>query len=37
MVVIQADPNIDPRFIIRAPADTTAYKIRRIPPQACAE
>jgi hypothetical protein len=37
MVVIQADPNVDPRFIIRAPADTTAYKIRRIPPTACAD
>ena len=37
MVVIQADPNVDPRFVIRGPADTTAYKIRRIPPPACAD
>jgi hypothetical protein len=37
MVVIQADPSIDPRFVVRAPADTSAHKIRRIPPQACAD
>ena len=35
MVVIQADPNIDPRFVMRAPADTSAHMIRRIPPQTC--
>jgi hypothetical protein len=37
MVVIQVDPNVDPRFIIRAPADTTAYKIRRFSPPVCAD
>jgi hypothetical protein len=37
MVVIQADPNVDPKFIIRAPADTSAHKIRRIAPPACAD
>ena len=37
MVVIQADPNIDPKFVVRAPADTSAHKIRRIPPTACAD
>jgi hypothetical protein len=36
MVVMQADPKVDPKFVIRAPEDTSAYKIRRIPPPACA-
>jgi hypothetical protein len=37
MVVIQADPKVDPKFVIRAPVDTSAYKIRRIQPQVCAD
>ena len=37
MVVIQADPSIDPKFVQRAPADTSGMKIRRIPPPACAD
>ena len=37
MVVIQADPNVDPKFVIHAPVDTSAYKIRRIQPRACAD
>ena len=37
MVVIQADPNIDPKFVIRAPVDSSTMKIRRIPPATCAE
>jgi hypothetical protein len=37
MVVIQANPNIDPKFVVRAPPDTSAHKIRRIPPTACAD
>ena len=37
MVVIQADPNIDPKFVIRAPVDSSTMKIRRIPPLTCAE
>jgi hypothetical protein len=37
MVVIQADPNIDPKFVIRAPDDSSTMKIRRIPPATCAE
>ena len=37
MVVIQADPEVDPKFVIRAPAETSRFKIRRIPPAACAD
>ena len=37
MVVIQADPDVDPRFVVRTPADSTDLKIRRIPPPACAD
>ena len=37
MVVIRADPNVDPRFVIRAPANTSGFKIRRIEPPACAD
>jgi hypothetical protein len=37
MVVIQADPTVDPRFVIHAPADTSGFKIRRIQPKVCAD
>ena len=37
MVVIQADPSIDPKFVHHPPADTSGMKIRRIPPPACAD
>ena len=38
MVVIQADPNVDPRMIRRPPPDAaTAAHIKRIAPTACAE
>jgi hypothetical protein len=37
MVVIRADPEVDPKFVVRAPVDTSAYKIRRIQPQVCAD
>ena len=37
MVVIQADPEVDPRFVIRGPEDTSAFKIRRIAPTTCAD
>jgi hypothetical protein len=37
MVVIQADPKVDPGFVIRGPEDTSAFKIRRIAPPTCAD
>ena len=37
MVVIQADPNIDPKIVVRPPVDSGTSKIRRIVPSACAE
>jgi hypothetical protein len=37
MVVIQADPNVDPKFVHRAPEDTSGLKIRVIPPASCAD
>lgn len=37
MVVMQADPKIDPGFVRTAPVDTSGMKIRRIPPGACAD
>ena len=35
MTVIPADPNIDPKMIIRRPPDDTRYTIRVIPPPLC--
>jgi hypothetical protein len=37
LVVIQADPNVDPKFVHRAPEDTSGLKIRVIPPASCAD
>ena len=37
MVVIQADPSLDPKFVIRAPVDSSTQKILRIPPATCVE
>jgi hypothetical protein len=37
MVVILADPKVDPDFVRTAPVDTSGMKIRRIAPDACAE
>lgn len=35
MRVIQADPTIDPKMVLQAPAGNTDYKIRRIEPPFC--
>ena len=37
MVVIEADPNIDPKILVPPSADSGTAKIRRIVPSACAE
>jgi hypothetical protein len=37
MVVIQADPQVDPKMVIRPRESTTTLHIKKIPPAACAE
>ena len=37
MVVIQADPSIDPKILVPPPADPGTSKIRRIVPPVCVE
>ena len=37
MVVIQADPGIDPKILVPPPVDAGTSKIRRIVPPACTE
>ena len=37
MVVIEADPSIDPKILVPPPADSGTAKIRRIVPPACAQ
>ena len=37
MVVIPVDDSIDPKFVHRAPEDTSGLKIRVISPTSCAE
>jgi hypothetical protein len=37
MVVIHADPAVDPEMIVRSPASAATMHIRKIPPPACAE
>ena len=37
LVVIQADTNVDPTFVHRAPEDTSGLNIRVIPPASCAD
>ena len=37
MVVIQADPRIDPKILVPPPADAGTSKIRRIVPPVCTE
>ncbi len=37
MVVLRADPAVDPKMIVRPPVSTTTMHIRKIPPPACAE
>ena len=37
MVVIEADPSIDPKILVPPPADSGTSKIRRIVPEACTE
>jgi hypothetical protein len=37
MVVIQTDPQVDPKMVIRSPESATVMHIKKIPPAACAE
>ena len=37
MVVIQVDDAVDPKFVLRAPEDTSGLKIRVIQPQSCTD
>ena len=37
MVVLRADPAVDPKMIVRPPVSTTTMHIRKIPPPACAD
>ena len=37
MVVIEADPGIDPKILVPPPADSATSKIRRIVPPTCTE
>ena len=37
MVVIQADPKVDPKMVIRQGESTPTLHIKKIPPAACAE
>lgn len=37
MIVIPADPGIDPKMVHRSGDSSTTFHIRRIPPPACAE
>ena len=37
MVVIQADPKVDPKMVIRPQESSTVMHIKKIPPAACVE
>jgi hypothetical protein len=37
MVVMQADPSVDPKFVKEIPGDPASMKIRRIPAPACTD
>jgi hypothetical protein len=37
MVVIQADPSVDPKIVKQVPGDPATMKIRRIPAAACTD
>jgi hypothetical protein len=37
MVVMQADPSVDPKFVKEVPGDPASMKIRRIPAPACTD
>jgi hypothetical protein len=37
MVVIEADPGVDPKFVHRPTGDTSGMKIRRIQPNVCVD
>jgi hypothetical protein len=37
MIVYPADPQVDPRMIVRPPEPPPTFHIKRIPPPACAE
>ena len=37
MVVIQADPSVDPKIVKQVPGDPAGMKIRRIPAAACTD